>query len=145
MKQKILLIIIFLSILIFHAPLSFADEGLGCSSGLGPVAKALCDAGKGNAANTATGIQLNKLLSTVVGIMTVIAAIWFIIQFIVAGFQWIQSGGEKNNLEQARDKITNSLIGLIIVVSAWIVMGVIGKIVGLDILNPGEILINLGK
>lgn len=145
MKLKILLIIIFAAFIILHPTVSQAADGIGCSGGFGPIADALCNASKGDAANTAVGTQLNKVISTIIGVMTAAAAIWFIFQFIIAGFQWIQSGGEKNNLEQARDKITNALIGLIIVVSAWIVMGVIGKIFGLEILNPGSILQNLGK
>lgn len=122
---------------------SFA-QGLGCGEGFGPIAKILCPIKKDGAAIIVGG-QLNKVISTIIGVMTAVAAIWFIFQFIIAGYQWIQSGGEKNNIEQARDKITNSLIGLIIVVSAWIVMGVLGGILGLNILNPGEILINIGK
>lgn len=145
MKKQILLTIIFIAYIMFLPTVSLAEDGIGCSSGLGPIAEALCKAGKGDPSNTAAGTQLNKVISTIIGVMTAVAAIWFIFQFIIAGYQWIQSGGEKNNIEQARDKITNSLIGLIIVVSAWIIIGVIGKILGLNILNPGEILINLGK
>ena len=119
MKLKILLIIIFAAFIILHPTVSQAADGIGCSGGFGPIADALCKADKGDAANTAAGTQLNKIVSTIIGILTVVAAIWFIFQFIIAGFQWIQSGGEKNNLSEARDKITNSLIGLIIVVSAY--------------------------
>lgn len=147
MRKTINTLLILITLAILNPAYSLA-QGLGCGEGFGGIAKFLCPSGtplgKDAAANE-TGIQLNKLISTIIGVMTVVAAIWFIFQFIIAGFQWIQSGGEKNNLEQARDKITNSLIGLIIVVSAWIFMGVIGRILGLKILNPGEIIINLSK
>lgn len=125
-----------------------AEGGIGCGAGFGPIAEALCNIsgnGKEDASKTVVGNQLNKLVSTIIGLMTAVAAIWFIFQFITAGYQWISSGGDKNNLTAARDKITNSLIGLIIVVSAWIVMGVLGRIIGLEILNPGKILLDLGK
>lgn len=121
----------------------WAADGLGCGEGFGFIAQILCPIKKGDTA--VVGGQLNTLISTIIGVMTVVAAIWFIFQFITAGYQWISSGGDKNNLQQARDKITNSVIGLVIVVAAWIVIGVIGKIIGLDIINPGQILINLGK
>lgn len=143
MKRKLIItIIFFISLLTVGATNVFAD-GIGCGEEFGFIAKALCGIEKGEDAKV--GIQLNAVVSTIVGVMTVVAAIWFIFQFITAGYQWISSGGDKTNLQQARDKITNSMIGLIIVVSAWIIIGVIGKIVGLDILNPGQILINLGK
>lgn len=141
MKKINTTIITFIALFTIGVTRVFA-AGIGCGIGFGPIAEALC--GKGADAATAGG-QLNKVISTIIGVMTAVAAIWFIFQFITAGYQWISSGGDKTNLQQARDKITNSMIGLIIVVSAWIIIGVIGKIVGLDILNPGQILINLGK
>lgn len=145
MKRKLTIpIIFFISLLTVGATNVFAD-GIGCGDEFGFIAKALCGIKNDDKGNGTVGIQLNAVVSTIVGVMTVVAAIWFIFQFIIAGYQWISSGGDKNNLQQARDKITNSLIGLIIVVAAWIVIGVIGQILGISILNPGDILINLGK
>jgi hypothetical protein len=40
---------------------------------------------------------------------------------IYGGVQWIMSGGDKGKLEEARSKITNGIIGLAIVASAWAV------------------------
>lgn len=134
--------IAFTTLVFWGAASAFAD-GIGCGEGFGPIAQILCPIKKGD--NAVVGEQLNKVISVIIGVMTAVAAIWFIFQFIIAGYQWIQSGGDKNNLTQARDKITNSFIGLVIVVSAWIVIGVIGGVLGLSILNPGEILLNLGK
>lgn len=139
-------IIMFLTVVFSSAsPIVAADYGIGCGGGLGPLAGIFCTTTDKVAAKVEAGNQLNKLISTIIGVMTAVAALYFIFQFIIAGMQWISSGGEKNNLEEARNKITNSLIGLIIVVAAWIIIGVIGNIIGLDILNPGGILQNLGK
>lgn len=145
MRNTIDKLLIIFSFIIFFTPatsLTFA-QGIGCGKDLGPVAEALCGVGKDGTAKV--GGQLNKVFSTLIGLMTIVAALWFMIQFITAGIQWISSGGEKSNLDQARDKITHSLIGLIIVVSAWIVIGLIGKVIGLEILNPGALLETLGK
>lgn len=122
----------------------FADYGLGCSEKnlLGPLAKILCGSGATNE-NTAT--QLNNVISVVIGVMTIVAALWFIFQFLTAGYLWINSGGDKHNLEIARDRILNNIIGLIVVIATWVIMGVVGKIFGLDILNPGKVLIQLGQ
>jgi len=145
--RKILINIITLVILIsLMSSTAFAASGLGCGKGFGPIAEVLCKiSGQGDAAKVETGKQLNKVISTIIGVMTAVAALWFIFQFITAGYQWISSGGDKNNLEEARNKITNSLIGLILVVGAWIIMGVVGRILGLDILNPGKLLQTLGS
>lgn len=140
MKKNLYILFIFVFTFLLNTSNVLA-EGIGCGGGFGPIAEMLC--GKGGDASA--GIALNKVISTIIGVMTAVAAIWFIFQFIVGGFGWINSGGDKNNLQQARDRIINSTIGLIIVVSAWIVIGVIGKILGLDILNPGSLLLLLGK
>lgn len=143
MRKIIINIVTVITLIAFITPTTFAASGLGCGEGFGPIAKILCGVGKDD--KTTVGAQLNKTISTVIGVMTAVAALYFIFQFIIAGYQWISSGGEKNNLEEARNKITNSLIGLIIVVGAWIIIGIIGKIVGLDILNPGKLLQTLGS
>ncbi len=111
--------------------------GIGCGGGLGPVAKALCDLGS-NQADIAGG-EFNRIVGAFLGFMTITASIWFMFQMITAGYGWLSAGGDKNKTEAAWHKITNSVIGLVIVVSAWILIGIIGKIVGLeDILNPGK-------
>lgn len=149
MRKRILKIINFIIIIniitiilpgvIFAAPPG-SDQGLGCGEGFGPIAELLCKTND----KVTVGNALNKVLSGIIGFLTIIAGLWFIFQFITAGYQWISSGGDKNEVSQARDKITWSLIGLIIIVAGWAIIGVIGKMLGLSILNPGEILQTLG-
>ncbi|OGG20202.1 hypothetical protein A3D03_01260 [Candidatus Gottesmanbacteria bacterium RIFCSPHIGHO2_02_FULL_40_13] len=110
--------------------------GIGCGGGLGPVAEALCNLSSTQA--ELAGGEFNRIIGVFLGFITIAAGIWFLFQFITAGFGWMSAGGDKNKTEEAWHKITNSLIGLIIVVSAWILVGIIGSVVGLDILNPGK-------
>ncbi|MCJ7740707.1 pilin [Candidatus Microgenomates bacterium] len=119
-----------------------SSKGLGCGDGFGEIAKAMCNLGIGDSAKV--GNQLNKALSGIIGFLTIVAGLWFIFQIIIAGYGWMNAGGDKNHLEEARNKIVNALIGLIIVVSAWVITGLIGKIIGLNILNPGAVLQNIG-
>ena len=118
-----------------------ADDCIGGGEGLGPIAKLLCS-GQADTAQE-TGNILNKILSTVLGFLTIVAAIWFMIQFIIAGFNWISAGGDKNNTQAARQKMTNAVIGLVIVIFAWVFVALIGKVLGIDILDPGAMLQNL--
>ena len=68
---------------------------------------------------TATPDLLGKLISGLVGFMLTIATIWTFIQLLIGGLSWITSGGDKGALEAARNKITNAIIGLFIVMAAW--------------------------
>ncbi|MBI3955478.1 hypothetical protein HY338_03470 [Candidatus Gottesmanbacteria bacterium] len=128
----------FFILIISIIPAKAADSGMGigCGEGLGPVAEALC-----NIQSTDTelaGGEFNRIIGVFLGFMTITASIWFMFQMITAGYGWLSAGGDKTKTEAAWHKITNSLIGLVIVVSAWILTGLIGSIVGLDILNPGK-------
>jgi hypothetical protein len=85
----------------------------------------------------------NKFISGTIGLMTIIAAIWFIFVFITGAVGIISSGGDKAALETARKKITSGLIGLVVVVAAVFTIELIGWLIGFDlILNPAEFVIN---
>lgn len=85
----------------------------------------------------------NQVLSAIIGIMTVSAGIYFIFLFITGGIQYLTSGGDKAATEAARGRITMAVTGLVIVVAAVFIIDVIGTILGFDILNPGEFVLNL--
>ncbi|KKR33586.1 MAG: hypothetical protein UU37_C0003G0006 [Candidatus Gottesmanbacteria bacterium GW2011_GWA2_41_12] len=108
-------------------------ETIGCGGGLGPFADLICKNGSG--ANV--GGAFNTLISNVIALLTFVAALWFLFQFLSAGFSWLGAGGDKAAVQAAQSKITNALIGLIIVVITWTLVGIIGKFLGINILNPG--------
>jgi hypothetical protein len=119
------------------------DQAVGCGGGLGPIADALCNITSGD--SEIVGAQTNKVLSGIIGFLTVCAGLWFGIQMILGGYDWINSGGDKGKLETARNKIVYAIIGMVIVVAAYIIIGLIATLLGINILNPGEIISTLGK
>lgn len=126
-------------------PPSAANQGVGCGGGFGPIAEFFCGISSQDTVTqkAATGTRLNKVISSIVGFLTIIAALWFFIQIILAGYNWISAGGDSEKTAAAWAKIYNSIIGLIIVVAAWVIVGLIGKLIGLDIMNPGDSIQNL--
>ena len=75
------------------------------------------------------------VISNIIGLLTICAGLWFGFQLIIGAYAWMSSGGDKAQLEAARNRITHAFIGLLVVVSAIAVIGVFGKFLGLDILN----------
>ena len=122
----------FLSVLIAAQPNpeggSFKNLGTFGGTGLGPF-------GDISWTKDLAGSKFSAGFSAIVGLFTLIAVLWFIFQLVTGALQWIGSGGEKAGLEQARNKITNGIIGLIIVVAAIAIVSVIGTFLGFDILN----------
>lgn len=81
----------------------------------------------------------NKVLSTTIGIITMVGAIFFIFQIIAGAIAWMSAGGDKGAIEEARKRITNGVVGLVIVISAVFIAQLIGYLIGFDIiLNPAQ-------
>ena len=102
--------------------------------------------GVGDTAGAVKGLMwVTQVVSTVIGVMTVGAGIWFLFNFIIGGFTWVSAGGDKHALEEAQKKITGAFIGLIIVVAGWSMLALAGKFLGYDILisNPQNIINSL--
>lgn len=96
--------------------------------------------GPGKLANTTgNGVSdLASLISKAIGVMTIVAIIWFVFTFILGVIGIIGSGGDKQALESARKKITTAAIGLLIVVLAIILINLIGRFIGIpNILDIG--------
>ena len=102
--------------------------------------------GLGPFSNISSGLQglrsITSIVSSIIGVMTIAAGIWFLFNFIAGGLQWISAGGDKNSLQQAQQRIQNALLGLVIVVVGWSILALAGTFLGFDILinDPETIL-----
>jgi hypothetical protein len=67
------------------------------------------------------------------------AALVFLIQFAIGGISWIGAGGDPKNLDSARNRLTNAVIGLVIVVAAFGVTTIVTAALGINIFT-GEVI-----
>ncbi len=116
------------------------DAGLGTFEGLGSLGKDTASWTKGG--NEAF-ILFTTTFSTGIGVLTVAAGIWFIIQFFSGSFQWLASGGEKQALQNAQKRIVNAVLGLFVVIFAFALISIISLIFGVDILSPYKALMGI--
>jgi len=82
--------------------------------------------------------MLNTIFSQVVGFLTIAAGLSFLIYFIIGAISWITAGGDSKKVDTAKSFLTNGAIGMIIIVAAYSIIWIIGEVVGLKILNPGD-------
>ena len=82
------------------------------------------------------GQGLFLLISNILKLAGVIAGLFFVVQIIIAGYLYISANGDPKKTEAAWAQIYQSAIGLAIVATAFVLASVIGKIFGIDILNP---------
>lgn len=109
--------------------LATASLGQIGGSGLGPFAD-----------NPDPYTAVTKIVSSVIGVMTIAAGVWFLLQFIVGGFNIINAGGDKAKLQSSRDRLTNSFIGLIVVVAGWSILALASTFLGVDFtLSNGDL------
>lgn len=87
--------------------------------------------------------DLEMIISNVIGVLTIVAGLYFLINFAIAAINWLGAGGDSGKVQKARDNIVQSIVGLLIVVAAYAIVGLIGSLLGLDILNPGQLIENL--
>lgn len=93
---------------------------------------------------TGTGInQFSNVISTTIGVMTIVAFIWFTFTLITGAIGIMTAGSDKAGLENARKKITSGIIGLVIVISAVFVLDLIGTIFGIPFLNIFQLFYSL--
>jgi hypothetical protein len=76
--------------------------------------------------------NLENTLSVVFGLLTVVGFIYFAIQLIFAGYEFISSSGDAKKLEDARHHLTNGILGLTIVVIAVGAGALFAKIFGIE-------------
>lgn len=92
---------------------------------------------KGLLAAPGTGIDLfAKFVSSAIGLMTLIAIVWFIFTFFIGAIGMVSAGGDKQALEGARKKIITGITGLVVTLGAIFAIRLIGFLLGFeDILN----------
>ena len=94
---------------------------------------------KGSGIGDSTG-AVEKLISNVLVVLTVVAGIAFALYFLLGGLNWITAGGDKGKIEKAKGMMTNGAIGIIVIALSYAITWIVGKALGIDILNPGTII-----
>ena len=83
--------------------------------------------------NPATPV--GTIISNVLTIVFSVAALMVLIMLIIGAFNWITSGGDKEKIGKARDRIINALIGLALLALAFLIVRVVGNLLNIDLLN----------
>lgn len=72
----------------------------------------------------------NNVIQTVFSIFFLVASVYFIWHFIMAGYHLISTEGDPKKLTVAKDQITFALIGIIVIFGVFAVLKFIGTVLG---------------
>ena len=79
---------------------------------------------------------LEKLITLGIGTATIIGGILLVVYFAYGALRYILSGGDGKGAEAGRNTMTNAAIGLVILILVTTIAAIVGKILGIDILEP---------
>lgn len=82
------------------------------------------------------GTLVNNALQTVIAIFFTVGAIGLIVMLMWGAVQWILSGGDKEALSKAKGRITNALIGITLLALTFVIVEIVGGIIGFNPLGP---------
>lgn len=80
-------------------------------------------------------LQIGQLISAIVGLAIIVAALLAFLYLVWGGIEWISSGGDKAGMESARNRITAAFVGLAIVAAAWAITALLQQFFGIQILG----------
>jgi hypothetical protein len=79
--------------------------------------------------------DLGEFITAAINFVFIIAAIAVLIMLVWGAVQWIFSGGEKDAVASARNRILHALIGLAVLAVAFAVAVVFGQFVGINLFD----------
>ena len=121
------LIFIFSFLAVFFAPVSTIAQAVTSMPTNVPI-----DAPKG--AIPVNTVDITKIPQFVLNLLFLIGIIVAIAFLIFGGIRWIFSRGDKAAVDAARGHIVAAIVGLIIVVSAFVIVNVVFSLLGVQ--NP---------
>lgn len=82
-----------------------------------------------------TSTIFTNLIVTVWRTAIVLGGLALLVMLVLGALEWITAGGEKGKIEQARDRITQSTIGLLVLIGTVAISSFIGARLGFDLLK----------
>ncbi len=82
-----------------------------------------------------SNFSFGAVVSALITLILVVAAIVFVFMLLWGGFKYISSGGDKGQLESSRGTITAALIGLTILFATWAIINLVSTFFGVDLIN----------
>lgn len=97
--------------------------------------------------STANGVVtldcVGPIIASIIFWLLTFAGIVALIFVIFGGFKFLTSGGEKEKVEGARKTLTWSIVGLILILSSFMIVRLVGQVTGITCIsapfNPGGV------
>jgi hypothetical protein len=88
---------------------------------------------------------LGQTLSNILTLLFIGAGLAFFFLFVIGGLKWITSAGEKEKVEGAKKQITSAIVGLILILSIFAVIGFLNQLFGVNLVEFNLPKLNTGS
>lgn len=78
---------------------------------------------------------VQTIVSNVLTIFFAVGGLGVVVYFVWGSVDWIFSGGDKEKVSNARKKMTNAIIGLALLSLSFVIINIVGEVVGFNPLN----------
>ena len=83
----------------------------------------------------ATGF--NSFITNIITSVITISGILLLAYFLYGAVTWLTAAGDQKKLDEAKQIMNNAIVGIVLVVLSYFVVGIVGGILGIDnILSP---------
>ncbi|MDH5533405.1 MAG: pilin [Candidatus Pacebacteria bacterium] len=89
--------------------------------------------GIADASDVATIQGFACLIGNVLSVAITLIGMLALVMFVIASFRYLTSGGNSKSTEQAKGTITYAVAGLVVAVSAFIILNLISNFTGIDV------------
>jgi len=76
-----------------------------------------------------------SFIPSLITLALMIGVVIFLFMLITGAIKWISSGGDKQAIEEARGKISNALIGIVILFSVFAILALVEHFFGISIMT----------
>ena len=74
--------------------------------------------------------DLEAVFDNLVNVILGFAGIALFIMLLVGGFQYMTAGGDPKKAEMAKKTLTSAIVGLVLIVLAYLILVIIGEVTG---------------
>lgn len=87
----------------------------------------------GTLPNNIQNLEINDIITFAIRGLIIVGGVLALLYLLLGGMAWITSGGNKESVDKARDKIQAAVIGLIVIVAVIAIITLMEKVLGIGL------------
>lgn len=104
------------------APMAQPALAYSISGAKSQACQGIADTSGGSCSSGRSGSEINKIITNVINLLSVVVGIVAVIMIIFGGFKFVTSGGESNSVASAKHTLMYALVGLVVVALAQLIV-----------------------